>query len=117
MAFAKWKTDKRKSDKRGRRKILIARWRDVAASGGWREERRPNDRTKALALQYARDQERRADLVAKGFANEPGRTTFGAIWDRWWEKSGCRRRNDSKHGFRQSLEKHLAELRSFVLVP
>ncbi len=111
MAFAKWKTEA------GRRKVLIARWRDIAATGGWREERRPNDRTLGQAREYARDMERRADLAAKGFANEPGRTTFGAIWDRWWEKSGSRRRNDSKHGFRQSLEKHLAELRPFVLVP
>jgi integrase len=112
MAYAKWKTDKR-----GRRKILVVRWRDSVAPGGWREERRPNDRTLTQAREYAHEMERRADLVAKGFASEPTRVTFGEIWDRWWEKDGRRRRSDSKHGFRQSLEKHLAALRPFVLVP
>src|SRR6267154_330631 len=69
MAFAKWK-----AGKRGRRKILIVRWRDIAAPRGWREERRPKDLTLTQAREYARDMERRADLVAKGFATEPGRT-------------------------------------------
>src|SRR6267378_5076379 len=106
MAFAKWK-----AGKRGRRKILIVRWRDIAAPRGWREERRPKDLTLTQAREYARDMERRADLVAKGFATEPGRTTLGEIWDRWWEKDGSRRRGDSKRAFRQSLEKHLSGLK------
>jgi transcriptional regulator with XRE-family HTH domain len=106
MAFAKWK-----AGKRGRRKILIVRWRDIAAPGGWREERRPKDLTLTQAREYARDMERRADLVVKGFATEPGRTTLGEIWDRWWEKDGSRRRGDSKHAFRQALEKHLSGLK------
>jgi len=109
MAFAKWK-----AGKRGRRKILIVRWRDIAAPRGWREERRPKDLTLTQAREYARDMERRADLVAKGFATEPGRTTLGEIWDRWWEKDGSRRRGDSKHAFRQSLEKHLAGLKNLI---
>lgn len=113
MAYAKWKSDSRS----GRAKILVSRWRDAATPGGWREERRPNDRTKAQAEDYARAMEKRADLVAKGFAEEPGSVLFGDIWDQWWNREGRRRRGSSTSDYKSFLEKHLAQLRSFVLTP
>ncbi len=113
MAYAKWKSDSRS----GRAKILVARWRDAAVPGGWREERRPNDRTKPQAEGYAREMEKRADLVAKGFAEEPGRVSFGDIWDQWWNREGRRRRGSSTSDYKSFIEKHLWPLRSFVLTP
>jgi integrase len=105
-----------KEDARGnRRPILIVRWRD--AHGALIEERRPNDRTKRQALDYARERERTADLQRKGFALEFKPVTFGALWDAWWTREGSRRRSNSKHAFHDSLKKHLASLRDFVLTP
>src|SRR5438552_18961656 len=113
MAYAKWKVDGRGA----RRKVLVARWRDPSAPGGRREERRPNERTLAQAREYARDMERRADLVAKGLAVDPASVEYGAIWDRWWKREGRLRRGEATAGFGLFLEKHLAELRPLVLVP
>jgi hypothetical protein len=67
MAYARWKTD------RNRRRVLIARWRDKSVPGGWKEERRPNDRTKEQAKEYAREREKHADLRAKGARGRGGR--------------------------------------------
>jgi integrase len=111
MATAFWKKDVRP----GRKPVLTVKWLD--AQGGRVEERRPNDRTKKQALDYARERERDAELLRKGLALEVKPVLFGAIWDSWWDRDGRRRRSDSKHAFRSMLEKHLAPLRPFVLVP
>jgi integrase len=111
MAYAKWKVDSRGE----RRRVLVARWKD--ASGRWVEERRANDRTKAQTLEYARDRERDAELQRKGLAIAVRPVALGEIWDRWWEGDGSRRRSESKHAFRASLQKHVGELREYVLTP
>src|SRR5690242_9251305 len=113
MAYAKWKKDSRD----GRTKILVARWRDLSAPGGWREERRPNDRTKGQAEEYAREREKQADRIAKGLENEPERIPFRDMWDQWWNREGRRRRGSFTDDYRAFLEKHLAPLRSFLLTP
>ena len=113
MAYAKWKKDSRS----GHAKVLVARWRDPAAPSGWREERRPNDRTKAQAEDYAREMEKHADRAAKGLETELGRVEFGDIWDQWWKREGRRRRGSSTEDYGAFLEKHLAPLRPFLLTP
>jgi integrase len=111
MATAYWKEDPRQN----RRQIWVVKWRDP--HGVFVEERRPNDRTKKQAMEYARERERAADLQRKGFALEIKPVTFATLWDSWWKREGSRRRSDSKHGFQASLKKHLSSLRDFVLTP
>ena len=113
MAYAKWKQDRRN----GRNEVLVARWRDPAAPRGWREERRPSDRTKAQAEDYAREMERRADRIAQGLETKQESVLFGTIWDQWWDREGSRRRGSSNDDYRAFLEKHLAPLRPFTLLP
>jgi integrase len=111
MATAFWKKDSR----RGRKAVLAVRWRN--ARGEWVEERRPNDRTKAQALEYARERERQAELQRKGLAVAAEPIAFGVIKARWWLRAGQRRRSESKHAFKAFLDKHLAPLEDFVLTP
>jgi integrase len=44
-----------------------------------------------------------------------GHVTFGELWDRWWDREGQRLRSSSTHDFQAFLQRHLAELRPFVL--
>ncbi len=113
MAYAKWKKDSRD----GRTKTLVARWRDPSVPGGWREERRPNDRTKGQAEDYAREREKQADRIVKGLELAPVRVEFGDVWDQWWTREGRRRRGSSTEDYRAFLEKHLSPLRPFLLTP
>lgn len=115
MAHASWKVDHRAG--RNSRRVLIACWKDRAAKGGWVEERRPNDRTKAQAEEYARERERQADRIAKGLEIAFSPFTFGDLLDTWWEREGSRRGSESKYGLKASVEKHLGDLRGYVLMP
>lgn len=111
MATAFWRSDKRTG-----REVLVAKWRDQTASEGWRYQRRPNDRTKRQAEDYAREMERKAERLVKGLETDgPQRITFGELLDWWWERHGQRQRDDSKRLFRSFLDKHLEPLRPFVL--
>ncbi len=111
MATAFWRTDKRTG-----REVLVAKWRDETASGGWKYQRRPNDRTKRQAEDYARDMERKSERLVKGLeTDDPQRVTFGELLDWWWERYGQRQRDDSKRLFRAFLDKHLESLRPFIL--
>jgi len=79
MATAFWRTDSR-TGKQG----LVARWRDESAASGWRYQRRPNDRTKRQAEDFAREMERKAERVLKGVeSDDPQRVTFGELLE-WW---------------------------------
>ena len=79
MATAFWRTDRRTGAE-----VLVAKWRDPAAPGGWRYQRRPNDRTKRQAEDYARDMERKAERLVKGLdVDDPAPVTFGELLD-WW---------------------------------
>ncbi len=90
MATAFWRTDKRTG-----REVLVAKWRDETASGGWKYQRRPNDRTKRQAEDYARDMERKSERLVKGLeTDDPQRVTFGELLDWWWERYGQRQRDD-----------------------
>jgi integrase len=114
MAYAKWKSDNRE----GRAsRVLVARWRDPSAKGGWVDERRPNDRTLAQARDYSRERERQADRIAKGLEIEFAPVTFGDLLDNWWDREGSRRTSDSRHGLKASVDKHFGDLRPFVLSP
>jgi integrase len=112
MATAFWRTDKRTGSK-----VLVAKWRDAAARGGWRSQRRANDRTKRQAEEYAREMEKKAERVLKGLETDPGRITFGELLDWWWKRHGQYLRNNSKHLFHSALQKHLASLQPFILTP
>jgi len=98
------------------KKVLLAKWRDAA--GHWVGPRRAKGcRTLEQARRLAEDMERQAERVRHGLEQIPQdqRLTFGDLFDKWWEREGRRRRSESKHGFRASLEKHFGELRSFAL--
>jgi integrase len=74
-------------------------------------------RTLEQAQRLADDKERQAERHRHGLEALPGeeQVTFGGLLDRWWDREGRRRRSESKHAFKASLEKHLGELRSRVL--
>jgi integrase len=111
MATAFWRADGRTG-----REVLVAKWRDASAPGGWRYQRRPNDRTKRQAEDYARDMERKAERLMKGLdTDDPAPVTFGELLDWWWERHGKHQRDDSKRLFRAFLDKHLESLRPFLL--
>lgn len=109
MATCFWKC------RTGRKDVLVVRYRDAA--GKLVEEQRPNDRTKHVALQYARDVERQAELQRKGLLVEARPVVFGDLWDSWWKLEGIRRRAKSRFAFHGFLTRHLGELRPMVLTP
>jgi integrase len=111
MATAFWAVQKGK-------RVLLVKWRDAA--GRWIGPRRARAcRTLEHARRFAEDKERQAERQRHGLEPLPGdqHLTFGALFDRWWECSGRRRRSKSKFGFKASLEKHLGQLRPFALNP
>jgi integrase len=110
MATAFW------LEQKGRKRVLVVKWRDAA--GRWIGPRRAKGcRTLEQAQRFADDLERQAERARHGLEALPGeqRITWGVLVDAWWERSGRRRRSESKHGFRASLEKNLGELRGDVL--
>lgn len=112
MASAFWKKDKRNGHR-----CLVAKWRDPTAPRGWVVERRPNDPTREQAKRYAQEMELRASRVARGLEIEADATTFGALLEWWWERHGARRRGEAKDAYKAFLDRHLAQLSSFVLLP
>jgi len=112
MASARWKLRKNGS------RHLVAKWRD--ATGHWVGPRSAKGcRTLEQARRWAEDMERQAERQRNGLEALPsqGRVTFGDLWDRWWDREGRRLRGSSTNDFRVFFERHLAELRPFVLMP
>lgn len=74
-------------------------------------------RTLAQARRLAEDLERKNERVRLGLEVLPSeeKPTFGVLFDAWWDGKGKRRRSDSKLGLKQSVEKHLKELRPLLL--
>lgn len=111
MPTAFWR---KRSD--GRKTVLMVRWRN-RITGEREEETRPTDRTKAQALEYARDRERETDRIAKGLAVDFKPVRFGVLMDSWWRHVGSRRRSKQKADYLGFLMKHLGGLRDVVLTP
>ena len=97
-------------------KVLLVKWRDAA--GRWIGPRRARAcRTLEQARRFAEDMERQAERQRHGLEPLPGdqRLTFAELLDGWWEREGRRRRGASNQDYRGFLEKHLSELRPFIL--
>ncbi len=112
MASAHWKV------RRNGRRHLVAKWRD--ATGRWVGPRIAKGcRTLEQARRWAEDMERQAERQRLGLEAlpNPELVTFGDLWDRWWNREGERLSSSSNLDFRAFLERHLAGLRAFVLLP
>ena len=112
MASAHWKV------RRNGRRHLVAKWRD--ATGRWVGPRIAKGcRTLEQAKRWAEDMERQAERQRLGLEAlpNPEPITFGDLWDRWWDREGERLSSSSNLDFRAFLERHLAGLRAFVLLP